>query len=122
MATSEMQNTPAYNSASRNVVARRKLGIRTEAISGAAPRMQQRRGKALVYLLAKTADVDVDDVRLGVEVVVPDPFKQHGTRDYLAGVAHQVLEQAKLPRLQLDRLAGALHGPRQQVHLEIANH
>ena len=65
--------------------------------------------------------MDIDDVGLGVEVVVPDVLQQHRAGDHLAGVPHQVLEDTELPRLEVDRLTrpGDLVGD--QIHLEIGD-
>ena len=78
----------------------------TDHVSGAAHGMQQRLVEALVDLAAQPRDVHVDDVGLRVEVVVPHVLEQHGARHHLAGVLHQVFEQAEFARLQRDRLAG----------------
>jgi hypothetical protein len=56
-----------------------------------------------VYLAAQAADLHVDDVGLRIEVAVPDGLEQHGARDHLPLVAHQVGEQAQFARLQHDR-------------------
>ena len=64
--------------------------------------------------------MDVDDVGLGVEVIFPDLLQQHGPRHSLAGVAHHELQQLELARLQVDLLALAMHGPGDQVHLQVA--
>ena len=53
----------------------------------------------LVDLLTQTADVDVDDIRLRIEVVIPHLLQQHRPRHHLAGMAHQVLQQAEFTRL-----------------------
>src|SRR5512147_2173544 len=94
---------------SRKAVVRKRLGRGTQAIPGAAYRMQQRRFESLVDLRTQAADVHVDDVRLRIEVVIPHGLEQHGSGYDLALMAHQVLEQPELPRLQVDRLAGAGH-------------
>src|SRR5512132_1389161 len=94
---------------SRKAVVRKRLGRGTQAIPGAAHRMQQWCLESLVDLRTQATDVHVDDVRLRIEVVVPDALEQHGSGYDLALVAHQVLEQSELPRLQVDRLAGAGH-------------
>ena len=55
-------------------------------------------------------------------MIVPDALQQHGAGHHLAGVAHQVFQQAELARLQVDLLPGALHLARQQVELEVLDH
>ena len=83
--------------------------------------MQQGLLEVAVDLGAQAADVDVDDVGLGIEVVVPHVFQEHGAGDDLSGVAHQVLEQPELPGLQLDLPAGAGDGAGQQIHLQVGD-
>ena len=63
----------------------------------------------------------VDDVGLGIEMMVPDLFQQHGARDDMPGMPHQIFEQAELARQQVDRLARPRHAARDQVHFEIGD-
>jgi hypothetical protein len=63
--------------------------------------------------------VDIDDIGLGIEMVVPHLLQQHGPGHDLTAVTHEVLEQAELPGLQLDLSPGAPDPARQQVHLQI---
>jgi hypothetical protein len=55
-----------------------------------------------VDLLAQTPDVDVDDVREAVELVVPDVLAEHGPGDHGVGAAHEVFEDGVLLRGQVD--------------------
>src|SRR5271165_3816665 len=66
--------------------------------------------------------MDVNDVCLRLEVIVPDALQQHRPRHDLAGMAHQIFKQSELARLQIDLLPGAAHISRSQVHLQIADH
>ena len=61
-------------------------------------------------LLAQVADVDVDDVGAGVEVVPPHVDEQLLARQHLAGVAQEDLGQCELPGRQVD-LAAADRAP-----------
>src|SRR5579883_2061325 len=83
--------------------------------------MQERTREALVDLLPEAADMDVDDVGLRIEMIVPDIFEQHRPRHHLTGAAHKEFEQAKLAWQKVDLLPAALHCPRQQVHLDIGH-
>src|SRR5262245_8157157 len=113
---------PIYASVKRNGVEPRSLvSAVTDHIPGSAHGMQQLLGKALVDLAPEPRDVHVDDVGLRVEVVVPHVLEQHGERDHLAGVLHEVLEQPELAWLQQDRLAGARHLVREAVEREVAD-
>src|SRR5688572_12547603 len=71
----------------RTVVVRQSVAtLFTDHVSGAADGVEQRRGVPLVDLAAQARHVDVDDIGLGVEVVVPDVLEQHGARHHLARV------------------------------------
>ena len=75
-------------------------GAVTDHVSRAADGVDQRVLEALVDLGAQAADMHVDDIGLRVEMIVPDVLQQHGARHHLAGVLHQIFEQAELARLQ----------------------
>src|SRR5699024_6344800 len=70
---------------------------------------------------AQVTDMHVDDVGLGVKMVVPDIFQQHGARDQLAGMLHQVFEQFELTRAQINSAAAARDLACQSVELQIGN-
>src|SRR5437870_1035585 len=63
----------------------RTSGGLAEAVAGAANGVEQRLGEALVDLLAQAADVNVDHVGPGIEMVVPHALEQHGARNDLFG-------------------------------------
>ena len=63
--------------------------------------------------------MDVDDVRLGIKMVVPDVFEQHGSGNNLAVVAHQIFQQSKLPGLKLDDFSVTTNLSGQYIHLQI---
>src|SRR3954447_24951107 len=65
-------------------------------VAGAANRVQQRTVESLVDLGAQARDVYVNDVGLRIEVVIPDVLQQHGAGHDLAGMLHQIFEQAEL--------------------------
>src|SRR5579864_7696323 len=69
--------------------------------------------------LPQAADVHVDQVALRVEVQVPHPLEQHGTRHQLPGATHEELEQLHLARRELELASAARHTPLEQVELEI---
>ena len=64
--------------------------------------------------------MDVDDVGLRIEMVVPDAFEQHGPSHHLLGVAHQELQELVLERLQRDRGPRAANPAGQALEAEIA--
>ncbi len=77
--------------------------------------MQQRFVESPVYLRAQPAYVNINDIGLGVEMIIPDVFQKHRSGDHLPAVPHQVFEQAKLPRLQVNGLVGPLYFPREDT-------
>ena len=101
--------------------ATRSSGAVTDRVSCAPNGMQKRLVEILVDLRPETRDVDVDDVRLWVEVIVPDVLEQHRARHDLSGVLHQVLEKAIFARLQQDVVSGPRHAMRQPIENEIAD-
>src|SRR6266487_7099979 len=69
--------------------------------------VDQFRLAALIDLLPQPGDHDVDDVRPGIEVVVPGVFGDQGARHDAAVVAHQILEHGVFLGRELDPFAGA---------------
>src|SRR5579885_876812 len=74
-------------------------------VAAAPDRVDQLALPPLVDLVPQVADVDVDDVREGVEIQVPDVLGDHGAGEHAARVAQEVLQQRVLLRGQLDPLA-----------------
>src|SRR5690348_8569366 len=92
----KITNRAMNTAVSRTVLVRQSwANLFTDHISGAANGMKQRVGVALVDLGSKPRHVDVDDVGLGIEVIVPDILEQHGARHHLAGVLHEVFEETE---------------------------
>ena len=69
-----------------------------ELVAGAPQRVQEPPVALAVDLAPEIADVDVDDIALGVEVQAPDVLRDHGPRQHAAGIAEEVLEQRVLAR------------------------
>src|SRR5450755_4244126 len=95
-------------------------GRRLEHVANAADGVDQRLA-AGVDLLAQVADVQLDDVRLAAEVVVPDPVEDLGLGQHAARVAHQEAEQLELGSRQLDELAAPAHLPGILLHRQVAH-
>src|SRR5271154_1941844 len=91
----------------------------TYHVSCPAHRMQKWLRESLVYLRAQPRDMHIDDIGLGVEMIVPDVFQQQGPGHDLAGVLHEVFEQPEFARLERDLPAAANDPMRQPVELEI---
>ena len=60
--------------------------IEAQAVAHAAYRMQQRPVRYVVQLAAQAADMHVDHIGAGVEMIVPHALQQHGAGDDLVGV------------------------------------
>ena len=65
--------------------------------------------------------MNVDHVRLRIEMILPHAFEQHGAGDDLARMAHEIFEQAEFARLQVDVGLAALGGAGQKIEFEIAH-
>src|SRR3954464_8248024 len=84
----------------RTVVVRQSwANLLTDHVAGAADGVEKWIGVAPVDLAAQPGHVDVDHVGLRIEVIVPRIFEQHRAGHHLAGILHQILEQAELARL-----------------------
>ena len=83
--------------------------------------MNQRWVEVFVDFAAQARDVDVNDVGLRVKVVFPHFFEEHGAGDDLAGVAHQVFEQAEFARLQVDFAAAARDFALEAIELQVGD-
>src|SRR3546814_9068980 len=77
---------------------RTPLTLRPQPISHAAHGMQQGLVAAIVQLATQAADMHVDDVGAGIEMIVPDAFQQHGSRHHLVWMAQEIFQQAELAR------------------------
>src|SRR5262249_29123064 len=74
-----------------------------------------------VNFAAQAMNEDVHDVGLRIEAVIENVLEDHGLGDGAIGVAHEVFEERKLARLQVNLLAGALHLAAEQIHGQVAN-
>src|SRR2546427_116935 len=93
-----------YNPSRRLLDERHWSGLRIEDIAGSTYGGDGLRAAGLLDASADTADVDVDQVGAGIEVIAPDFLEQHAAGDHLAGIADQELEQRELRRQQADLL------------------
>ena len=89
----------------------------TDHVSGAAHRLQHGFGESLVDLGAQAGNMDVDDIGLGIEMIIPDILQKHGAGDDVTSIAHQIFKQLELAGLEKNRLPGAGDGSRQKIHL-----
>ena len=95
---------PAMRRPRSEVPARRRRALRNrlENRAGHSQRVDHRIA-AGIDLLANVRDVQLHDVRLPTEVVVPDPIQDLHLRQHPPGIAHQVAKKFELRRGQRDR-------------------
>src|SRR3954468_14609249 len=94
-----------YNAGARSVPATPGVGplrLVPQAIPRAAHGLQLRHAERAVDLVAQVADVDVDDVRAVLVVVVPGVLEQLVAREHLARVAHERLQKLELLGREVD--------------------
>lgn len=65
--------------------------------------------------------MNVYDIGLGVEMVIPYTFEQHGAGYDFSCMAHEKFQQAEFAGLEVDFLARAVHGARKQVYGQITH-
>src|SRR5690606_32432509 len=95
--------------------------IGPDHVARTAHRMKKRLLEALLDLAAQPGNVDIDDIGLGIKVIVPDILEQHGARHHLPGMTHQIFEQTELARLEGDFLPVPCNAVGEAVEFEIAN-
>src|SRR5438309_1384894 len=70
-------------------------------------------------LAAQVADVDLERVGGGAEVIAPHAVEDRGARQHLARMAHQQFEQQELGARELERALAAARLVRARVELEV---
>src|SRR5215467_6419680 len=93
---------------------------RSNDIANAADGVDHLVGEVGVDLRSQPRHEHLDDVGLRIEVEVPDVLQDHRLRQWSPRIAHQILEQRELAGLELDFLAAARNGTRQQIDDELA--
>src|SRR3954452_6362950 len=92
-----------------------------QAVAGAAHRLELRDAERTVDLVAQVADVDVDDVRAVLVVVVPGVLEQLVAREHLARVAHEGLQELELLRRQRHLGVAAPHAAGGGIQAKVAD-
>src|SRR5262245_16646819 len=101
-ASAELRNTATCSRERRNsAVLKSGLG-RINRVADTPDGLDERHFERPVHLRPDATDMGFDDAGARVEIEVPDLFEQHRARNHLAGVTHQVFQEAKFARLQLD--------------------
>src|SRR5689334_20481428 len=121
MADTITPKVPIAISASLKVDEASVLVRSTETVSDAANGMDQRIGLLAIDLATQASDIDVDNIRRGIEMQIPDVLQQHRAGHDAAFVAHQILQQLEFPGKQEKVLAAPAGRPRHQVDGEIAD-
>src|SRR4051794_13523661 len=94
---------------------------RLEDVAGSAEGMDQLRVRIAVDGAPQSPDVDLDEVREGIELLVPDVFGDLLAPDDAAGVSAEVFEQRVLLRRQRQLRAGARDAVRARVDAEVGD-
>src|SRR5258708_693437 len=117
-----LANTDRYHSVnlSRMLLNIREVGnLGRQHVTLAASRVNQRLIRPVINLPPETLYVDVDDVRKGIEVLVPNVFGNLGATQNLTLMKHQQLEQSIFFRSEFDdaRAAGrrVVHGIERKI-------
>src|SRR5579871_5069926 len=114
--------SPRIASARRKAVARKSLpSAVTDHVSGPAHSAEQGGVKIAIDLGPQPGYVNVDYIRLRIEVIVPHMLEKHRPRDDLASILHEIFEEAKLARLKDDLLPRAGHLVGKAVEHEIGD-
>src|SRR5581483_9552477 len=93
----------------------------TNLVTNSANRANQRPVEARINLSPQIVDVDVHDVRHGVELQLPDLFDDGVAGDGLPSMAHQEFKQGELLRTEFNCAPGATHVVRDTIQFEIRN-
>src|SRR5690349_9585049 len=112
-----------YHSVSlaRTVSSIRIARVRAQRVAGAAARLNQLDGSAVVDLATQALDVDLNEVRHRIEAVVPDVFGDIASGHDLLLAPGQVFEERVLLGGQRDWLAAARDISRAGVDHQIIN-
>src|SRR5690349_23661886 len=92
-----------------------------QAITGAAHGLELRHAERAIDLVAQVADVDVDDVRAVLVVVVPRVLEQLVAGEHLARVAHERLQELELLGRQVHLVVAAPDPAGSGVELQVAD-
>src|SRR5208282_2152278 len=92
-----------YQRLSRNPTLRRKRSSTLKDIANSPDGLDQ--CPVLVQLAAQPVNEHIHNVCLRIETVIKNMFQDHRLGDRAVGAAHEIFQQGKLARLQLDLLA-----------------
>jgi len=72
-----------------------------------------------IYAVAETADKNIDNIGLGIEMEIPDFFQNHGFGNGSAHITHHIFQQGKLPGLKINGDPVSYDLPGQQIQGKI---
>lgn len=76
--------------------------------------------KIPVHLGPEPGNQHIHHVGLGIKIIAPDVFQNHGLGEHLTGMAEKELQQRELPRLEIQGAALARDLPGQKVHGDVS--
>ena len=77
--------------------------------------------EGLIYFLAQAADMDINNVGLGVKMIFPYIFQQHGPRHHMPRMPHEIFEQFKFSCMEVNTLTLPRHFALEDIQFQIAN-
>src|SRR5262245_2417809 len=106
MAIAPRTKSVAYHSPTRSPKERDKdeTCISPQHVTNTANRVKKLLRKPSIDLVPQPAHQHIDDIGLGIKAVLPHVRQDHRLRDHFASVAHEIFEQGKLSRTEIDRL------------------
>src|SRR5208282_2894207 len=96
-----------------------RIAVRREYIARASPGVQQRRRGSGINLPPQPIHVDLDEIRKGIEFLIPYMLGNFCASDHATGVPRQILDQCVFLSSQNNRLAVPLHGLAGRVDQQI---
>src|ERR1700738_1500278 len=95
--------------------------FRPQHETDAADSLNERCRPATIDFSAQVRDVHVDDIieRRCAADLAPNVLGEHLARNDLCGLAHQVSQQIKFPRRQIDALFCATDAARFEIHRQV---
>src|SRR5260370_28433494 len=95
--------------------------VGADLVADAANRSNERAVVSGIHLAAKIVDVDVHDIRRGVEIEFPHLLDNGSAGNGLAFVAHQEFQQSELLWAEIDVVSPASHGVTDTIDFEVFN-
>ena len=115
-------NMLEYQAVRRNpTVFRKVLRLGLEDIANTAHCANHLAAEFSVDLASQSADKNLDNVCLGIKTVVPYVFQDHGFGNNPSGIAHQVFQESKFSRGQINLFTRSEDFSRKQICRQITH-